>query len=1075
MLKTFIDRPVLSTVISIIIVILGVLGLSQLPITQYPDIAPPTITVNATYPGASAETILESVIIPLEEQINGVEGMTYLTSTATNSGTASITVFFDQEVDQDIAAVNVQNRVARANPLLPQAVIQTGVTVQKQQTSALMYISFYSTNEDYDDTFIQNYLKINVIPEMQRVNGVGDVNVFGSKDYAMRIWLQPEKLAAYNLIPSDVTAALREQSLEAAAGSLGDNNGEAFSYTIKYGGRFKTEAQYSDIIIKALGNGEYLRLDDIAEIELGAQSYLGGSITGGYPAVNMGIFQVKGSNARDIIIEIEKKLEEIKAALPSGIEVFVPYNTNNFLNASIEKVVSTLAEAFLLVFLVVFIFLQDFRSTLIPAIAVPVSIIGTFFFLNLFGYSINLLTLFALVLAIGIVVDDAIVVVEAVHAKIDEGESDPKKATVEAMHEISGAIISITLVMAAVFIPVTFVQGPTGVFYEQFGITLIVAIIISAVNALTLSPALCALFLKGHDEKEGKKKKNFMQRFFDAFNSGFNATIKKYGRSVHFLYRNKWITVLILMLAVGGIWWSSSEVKTGFVPDEDRGIVFTNIELPAGSSIDRTHEVNLQLYEKLKQIPGVKQASLIEGRSFLGGAGSNYGLGFIRLDEWEDRDADSLSVESITAKMFGVAAQIPEANIIFFAPPSIPGFGSAAGAEVNLLDRSGGSFEDLDKTNQEFIGKLSQRPEIKFAQASFNTQYPQYEIELNTPLAKELGVPISSIFSTLQGYIGSIFAADFARFGKQYRVYVQALPEDRAEVDDLNKLYVRTQSGEMTPITQFVSLKRVYGPQFVSRFNLFNSSKITATSNPGYSSGDVIGAVEEVSKSLPSNYTTAYSGLTREEVNAGNQTTTIFLLSLVFVYFLLAAQYESYLIPFSVLLSLPLGVFGAYITTQFAGLQNNIYFQIALIMLLGLLAKNAILIVEFALQRRRNGESIVEAAVKGAEARLRPILMTSFAFILGLMPLVLASGVGAEGNRSIGTGAVGGLLIGTILGVFVIPILFIFFQWLQEKITGDPSSKKLQILKKFHHEHIKNHKIFSICNGPVVIRFLFFG
>lgn len=1038
MLKIFIDRPVLSTVISIIIVILGVLGLSTLPITQYPDIAPPTISVNATYPGANAETILESVIIPIEEQINGVEGMTYITSSASNTGTATITVFFDQDVDPDIAAVNVQNRVSRANSQLPQAVLQTGVITSKQQTSALMFMSFYSTNPDYDDTFIQNYLKINVIPELQRVNGVGDVNVFGAKDYAMRIWLQPDKMAAYGLIPTDVTAALREQSLEAAAGSLGENDGEAFSYVIKYGGRFKTEAQYNDIIIKALGNGQFLKLSDVANIELGAQSYGGGSITNGNPAVNMGIFQTKGSNARDIIIEIEAKLEELKADFPKGIELFIPYNTNDFLNASIEKVVLTLAEAFLLVFLVVFIFLQDFRSTLIPAIAVPVSIIGTFFFLNLFGYSVNLLTLFALVLAIGIVVDDAIVVVEAVHAKIDEGESDPKKATVDAMHDISGAIISITLVMSAVFVPVTFIQGPTGVFYEQFGVTLIVAIIISAINALTLSPALCALFLKGHDDKHSNKKKGFVGRFFDGFNRGFDATVTKYGKSVHFLYKHKWITVMILVLSVGAIYWSSSELKTGFVPDEDRGIVFVNVELPAGSSIDRTDRVNKELYDKLIQIPGVKGGSLIKGSSFLGGAGSNNGLGFIRLDDLDKRGDESLSAQSITAQMFGVAAQIPEANIIFFSPPSIPGFGNSAGVEVNLLDRSGGSFTDLDQVTQEFIGKLSARPEIQYARSSFNTNYPQYEIELNAELAKELGVPISDIFSTLQGYIGSIFAADFSRFGKQYRVYVQALPEDRADASDLGKLYVRTSNGEMTPITTFVNLKRVYGPQSVTRFNLFNSVTLNAAIMPGYSSGDAIKAVDEVSQSLPVNYSTAYSGLTREEVNAGNQTTTIFILSLIFVYFLLAAQYESYLVPLSVILSLPVGVFGAYIVTQFAGLQNNIYFQIALIMLLGLLAKNAILIVEFSLQRRRKGESILMAAVNGAEARLRPILMTSFAFILGLTPLVFASGAGAEGNRSIGTGAVGGLLIGTIIGVFIIPILFIFFQWLQEKISGTP-------------------------------------
>lgn len=1035
MIKTFIDRPVLSTVISIIIVILGVLGLTNLPITQYPDIAPPTISVNTAYPGASAETILESVIVPIEEQINGVEGMTYITSTASNNGTASITVYFDQNVDPDIAAVNVQNRVARANPLLPAEVKQNGVTTQKQQTSALMFLSFYSTNPDYDDTFIQNYLKINVIPEIQRVNGVGDVNVFGGKDYAMRIWLQPNKLKAYNLMPSDVTAALREQSLEAAAGSLGENNGETFSYTIKYGGRFKTEDQYSNIVIKALGDGQFLRLKDVAKIELDAQSYDGGSTTNGMPAVNMGIFQTKGSNAQEIIITIKEQLEILKKDLPDGIEIFIPYDTNNFLNASIEKVVITLMEAFLLVFIVVFIFLQDFRSTLIPAIAVPVSIIGTFFFLNLFGYSINLLTLFALVLAIGIVVDDAIVVVEAVHAKIDEGANDVKKATVEAMHDISGAIISITLVMSAVFIPVTFIEGPTGVFYEQFGVTLIIAILISAVNALTLSPALCALFLKPHDKKlQGKEKKSFLQRFYTGFNSGFNATIHRYGQSLGFLFKHKWITPVILILAAGGIWWASSTTPTGFVPDEDRGIIFMNVELPAGASLDRTNEVNQKLYQMISQLPEIKGMSVIDGRSLISGAGSNYGLGFIRLNDWDERKEDNQSINAVTGKLFGIAASIPEANIIFFTPPSIPGFGNSSGFTVNLLDRSGSSFQELDKVNQEFIQKLSARPEIQYAQSSFNTRYPQYEIELNVPVAKKFGVPISSIFSTLQGYIGGIYASDFSKFGKQYRVYVQSLPEDRATKEALNELYVRTESGEMAPITQFMTLKKVYGPQSVTRFNLFNSTTLTGAVNPGYSSGDAIAAIEEVSKTLPSNYSTAYSGLTREEVSAGNQTTMIFILSLLFVYFLLAAQYESYLLPLSVILSLPLGVFGAYLTTKLSGLENNIYFQIALIMLIGLLAKNAILIVEFAIQRRNNGESIVDAAIHGAKARLRPILMTSFAFILGLMPLVLASGVGAEGNRSIGTGAVGGLLIGTITGVFVIPILFILFQWLQEKI-----------------------------------------
>ncbi|MAC64337.1 efflux RND transporter permease subunit [Zunongwangia profunda] len=1042
MLKTFIERPVLSTVISIIIVILGVLGLSNLPVEQYPDIAPPTVQVTANYTGASAETILESVIIPIEEQINGVEGMTYITSTATNNGTAEITVYFDQNTDPDIDAVNVQNRVALASPLLPQEVTQAGVVTQKRQTSALMFLSFYSENPDYDATFLNNYLNINVVPEFKRVNGVGDVNVFSRQDYAMRIWLDPNKLANYNLVPSDVTAALNEQSLEAAAGTLGQNNGETFSYTIKYPGRYKEEGQYEDIIIKALGNGEFLRLKDVADIQLDAQNYQVNSNTLGHPSVSMAVYQTKGSNAQEIIENIKSRLDELKKDFPEGIDVFIPFDTNEFLNASIDKVVHTLFEAFILVFVVVFIFLQDFRSTLIPAIAVPVSIIGTFFFLNLFGYSINLLTLFALVLAIGIVVDDAIVVVEAVHAKIDEGAKDAQKATLDAMHEISGAIVSITLVMAAVFIPVTFITGPTGVFYEQFGITLIVSIFISAVNALTLSPALCALFLKPHDEHEDHKKKNFLQRFYAAFNRGFNATIHRYGKSLHFLYKNKWITAVILILSAVGIWWTSTTTPTGFVPNEDRGIVFANVELPAGSSLDKTHEITSELYNKVKDLPGVEGLNMVDGFSLLNGQGSNYALGFIKLNNWSQREEDSLSAEAITGKLFGVASTIPDANIIFFAPPSIPGFSASSGVEVNLLDRSGGSFKDLDKANQDFMQSLMSHPEVQYAQSAFNTNYPQYQMDINIPLAKQTGVTISDIFATIQGYVGGIYAADFSRFGKQYRVYIQAYPSERADRDDLNQMFVRTQTGDMSPLSEYVSLERVYGPQSVTRFNLFNSTTLNVAMNPGFSSGDGISIVEEEASKLASNYGIAYSGLTREEVNAGSQTVMIFILCVVFVYFLLSAQYESYLLPFSVILSLPLGIFGAYFSTKLMGLQNNIYFQIALIMLVGLLAKNAILIVEFAIQRRRNGESIVDAAIDGAKARLRPILMTSFAFILGLMPLVLANGVGAAGNRSIGTGAVGGLLIGTILGVFVIPILFILFQWLQEKIGKKPEAVK---------------------------------
>ena len=1043
MFKQFIERPVLSTVISIIILLLGLLGMYSLPVTQYPDIAPPTVQVRANYQGANAETVLESVIIPLEEQINGVEGMSYITSTASNNGSASIQVYFDQGIDPDIAAVNVQNRVARATPLLPREVTQSGVVTQKEQTSALMFLSVVSENPDYDATYIQNYLNINVIPELKRINGVGDVRVFGSKNYAMRIWLQPEKLAAYNLIPSDVIAAINEQSLEAAAGSVGQNNAEAFEYIIKYSGRYKTEEQYEKIVIKSLGDGHYLHLEDVAEIELDAEGYTVRTFINGKDGVNMGIYQTPGSNAQEIIETIHLKLDDLERDFPSGMQFFVNFDTNEFLKASISKVVVTLLEAFVLVFIVVFIFLQDFRSTLIPAIAVPVSIVGTFFFLNLFGYSINLLTLFAMVLAIGIVVDDAIVVVEAVHAKLEGGIKDSVKATHSAMEEITTAIISITLVMAAVFIPVTFITGPTGVFYEQFGVTLIVAIAISAINALTLSPALCALFLKSHGKE--KENKNLMRRFFDKFNIAFDLTTKRYVGSLKFLYKHKWITPVVILLSVGGILWASYTTPTGFVPSEDRGTVFLNVELPAGASLDRTVAATQKLYNHLNEIEGVIGATVVNGYSLIGGAGSNYALGFIRLDDWENRKADSLSADALIGKMFQVAAGIPEANILFFSPPSVPGFGTSSGFELKVLDRSGGSFNELDRVTQDYLRALSERPEIMYAQSSFNTNYPQYELDINIPKAKEAGVSISSIFSTLQGYIGGIYAADFSRFGKQYRVYVQALPEDRSTTTDLNSLFVRNSQGEMAPLTEFINLKRVYGPQSVTRFNLFNSASVNGAPASGYSSGDAIAAVQELSETaLPENFDIAFSGLTREEISAGSQTLFIFILSLLFVYFILAAQYESYLLPLSVIFSLPVGVMGAYFSTKFAGLENNVYFQIALIMLIGLLAKNAILIVEFAIQRRKAGYSIVESAYEGARVRLRPILMTSLAFIIGLLPLVFAGGIGAEGNNSIGTGAVGGLLIGTVLGVFVIPILYILFQWLQEKVSSKPSPKIIE-------------------------------
>ncbi|MEO8934417.1 MAG: efflux RND transporter permease subunit [Xanthomarina sp.] len=1048
MLKKFIERPVLSTVISIIIVILGVLGLTQLPVTQYPDIAPPTVQVTASYPGANAETILESVVVPIEEQINGVEGMTYITSTASNSGSASIQVFFEQGYDADIAAVNVQNRVARANALLPAEVIRAGVITQKQQNSALLFAAVFSTNPDYDDTYIQNYLNINIKPELQRINGVGAMNVFGAKDYSMRIWLDPDKMAAYKIEPREVTQAINEQSLEAAAGSFGQNSGQSFEYVVKYKGRYKEAKEYEDIVIKALGNGQFLRVKDVAKVELDAFSYSSISKTNGNAAVNFGVFQTPGSNAQEIIEDIYIKLDALKKDFPEGMDYIINYDTNKFLTASIDKVIYTLIEAFLLVFIVVFVFLQDFKSTLIPAIAVPVSIIGTFFFLNLLGYSINLLTLFALILAIGIVVDDAIVVVEAVHAKLEGGYKSAKKASISAMSEITGAIISITLVMMAVFIPITFIKGPSGVFYEQFGVTLMIAIFISAVNALTLTPALCAVFLKPHKEQHVDKKRSLIQRFYDAFNTGFNATTRKYTQSVGFLITHKWITLIILGLSVFGIIAMDKAIPTGFVPSEDRGIVFMNAELPPGSSLDRTFEVNEALEKAVKDIKGIKGASFISGQNFFSGAGSSNAMGFIILDNWDERDSEQTSVNAIIGQLFQKAAMIPEANIIFFTPSSVPGFGTADGFEMRLMDRSARPLTELDDTANDFVKLLNQQPEIAYASNSFSTNFPQLELDINVERAKEAGVSTSSILSALQGYIGGSYVADFSRYGKQFRVFMQALPEDRVDEASLNSMLIKTPSGEMTPISQYVSLKRVYGPQTVNRFNLFNAVTVNGAATPGYSSGDAIRAINDLAENnLPEGYSVAYSGITREEIASAGQSTVIFLISILFVYFLLAAQYESYLLPLVIILSLPIGVAGAYLTTYFTGLENNIYFQIALIMLLGLLAKNAILIVEFAVQRRQHGLSIVDAAIDGAKVRLRPILMTSFAFILGITPLVLAKGVGAVGNKSIGTGAVGGLLVGTIIGVLVIPVLFVVFQWLQEKITGVPEVVEQEIIE----------------------------
>lgn len=1037
MIKRFINRPVLSTVISIIIVILGILGLMALPVTQYPDIAPPTVRISANYTGANAQTVMNSVVIPIEEQVNGVEGMDYITSSAGNNGSASVQVFFKQGVDPDIAAVNVQNQVQRALPQLPSEVTRSGVQVSKQQSSALMFLSFYTSNPNLNEVWLQNYLNINVIPAIRRINGVGDANVFGGKNYSMRIWIDPAKMAAYGLEPSEVSAAINEQSREAAAGQLGENSGSSFQYIITYKGKYNEVDEFENIIIKALGNGEYLRLKDVAEIKLDAQSYGGIGENNGRPSISMGIFQTPGSNAQQIIKEIKTLLEETEKTLPEGIGYSINFDTNDFLEASIEKVISTLLEAFVLVFIVVFIFLQDFRSTLIPAIAVPVSIVGTFFFLNLLGYSINLLTLFALVLAIGIVVDDAIVVVEAVHAKMEHGISDSKKATVEAMDEITGAIISITLVMAAVFIPVTFLTGPTGVFYQQFGITLIIAILISAVNALTLSPVLCSLFLK--PPKQHSKEYadlNFIQKVFYKFNAGFRAATDRYGRSFIFLLRHKWVTLLIFVAGALTFWWSNSTMPSGFIPKEDRGIIFTDVQLPPGASMERTYNVLKDLQDEARKIPGVQNVTFTASRGFMSGQGSNVGQAFVRLKSFDERGKEQgQSVEDITKKLFGLASKYPDAKIIFFSPPSVPGFGQSDGFSAVLLDKSGGEINQLNSVTQNFIGALMQRPEIQFASTSFNTNYPQYQMVINVPRAKESGVSLNNILSTMQGYIGGIYSSDFTKYGKQFRVMIQSLPDSRRSPENLNSIFVKTNAGTMAPISQFVTLQRSFGPQSLERYNLFTSVGISGSSNPGFSTGDAISAVQQVAAdNLPADYDVEFTGLSKEEMKAGSQTYLVFLLSFLFIYFILSAQYESYLLPFSVILSLPLGVIGAFFGQRIFGLENNIYFQIAIIMLIGLLAKNAILIVEFAVQRRHHGETLAMSAINAAKARLRPILMTSFAFIFGMLPLVFASGIGSVGNRSIGTGAAAGLLIGTFFGLLAIPVLYVIFQWLQEKI-----------------------------------------
>lgn len=1033
-LDTFINRPVLSTVISIFIVILGVVGMLWLPITQYPDIAPPTIQVSTTYTGADAKTVLNSVIAPIEEQINGAEGMTYIQSTATNTGSATITVYFEQGFDPDMAAVDVQNRVAKAQSMLPAEVTRVGVITQKRQTSMLLVFSLLSPDGKFEQEFIENYMKINVIPQIQRVNGVGDAMVMGA-DYSMRIWLKPDAMAQHNLMPSDVSAALADQNIEAAPGQFGENGGTAFQYVMRYRGRLITPEEFDKIIIRADKDGNVLYLKDVATMELGRVSYGFKGKTNGHPAASAIIFQTAGSNATQVIKDVEAKINEAGKELPNGLEFNVSMNTNDFLYASIEEVIKTLIEAFILVFLVVYVFLQDLRSTIIPAIAIPVALIGTFFGLYLIGFSINLLTLSALVLAIAIVVDDAIVVVEAVHAKLDEGYTSARMAAIDAMREIGGAIVSITLVMMLVFIPVSFMSGTSGVFYRQFGLTMAIAIGLSALNALTLSPALCAVFLKPHKADGGSKKVSFVKAFHEGFNRNYEKLLVRYKKWAGFFINHKITAFGVVAASIVALAAMMMTTSTALVPNEDTGVLFCMVNMPPATSLDKTEATLAKVDKILAANPAVESRTEILGYSFIAGQGNTYGTFIIKLKDWSEREKGQ-DATSVLGQLYGaVGQQIKDATVMMFQPPMISGYSVTSGFELQLQDKTGGDINKFFQIYQQFIGALNQRPEIQQAYSTFNPTFPQYMVNVDVAKTKQAGISPSVVLSTLQGYYGGMYVSNFNRFGKLYRVMMQADPSARISPETLNQVKVRV-GNEMSPITNFITLERVYGPDIISRFNLFTSISVSGTPNPGYSNGDAIKAIQEVAaQTLPMGYGYEFSGMTREEQNSSAASTAIvFGLCLLFVYLLLSAQYESYILPLSVILSIPLGLMGSFLFAKIFGVNNNIYLQIGLIMLIGLLAKNAILIVEFALDRRKTGMSIVGAAIAGAAARLRPILMTGFAMIIGLLPLMLANGVGANGNRSLGTGAVGGMLIGMILQVLIVPALFVAFQKIQEKI-----------------------------------------
>lgn len=1033
-LRTFIERPVLSAVISITIVVVGIIGLFTLPVEQYPDIAPPTIMVSTSYFGASAETLQKSVIAPLEEAINGVEDMTYMTSSATNAGTVSITVYFKQGTDPDMAAVNVQNRVSKATGQLPSEVNQVGVTTSKRQTSILQMFSLHSPDDSYDEAFLANYISINLKPEILRISGVGDMMIMGG-DYSLRIWMKPDVMAQYRLIPSDVSAVLAEQNIESATGSFGENSDETYQYTMKYKGRRITPEEFGEIVIRSTDDGQVLKLKDIATIELGQESYAYSGTTDGHNGISCMLFQTAGSNATEVNNRINDFLEEARKDLPRGVELTQLMSSNDFLYASIHEVVKTLLEAILLVILVVYIFLQDIRSTLIPLVGIIVSLVGTFAFMAMAGFSINLITLFALVLVIGTVVDDAIVVVEAVQARFDVGYKSSYMASIDAMKGISNAVITSSLVFMAVFIPVSFMSGTSGTFYTQFGLTMAVAVGISAVNALTLSPALCALLLKPYINEDGTQKQNFAARFRKAFNAAFDVVIDRYKGIVLFFIKHRWLTGGLLVASIALLVVLMNTTKTSLVPDEDQGLVFVNVSTAAGSSLRTTDEVMKRIEQRMEQIPQVEHVQKVAGYGLLAGQGSSFGMLILKLKPWDERPGKEDNVQSVIGQVYGRTGDIKDATVFAISPGMIPGYGMGNALELHMQDKTGGDVNTFFQTTQQYLGALNQRPEIAMAYSTFDVRYPQWLVEIDPSKCKRSGITPDQVLSTLSGYYGGQYVSNFNRFSKVYKVMIQSDPQYRLDEASLGNTFVRMSNGEMAPLSQFVTLTRTYGAESLSRFNMYNSIAVNAMPADGYSTGDAIRAVQETaSTALPKGYGYDYGGITREETEQSGTTAIIFGICFLMIYLILSALYESFLIPFAVLLSVPCGLMGSFLFARLFGLENNIYLQTGLIMLIGLLAKTAILLTEYAAERRKAGMGLIASALSAAKARLRPILMTALTMIFGLFPLMVASGVGANGNRSLGTGAVGGMVIGTLALLFIVPSLFIAFQWLQERI-----------------------------------------